>query len=244
METRLSLDISRQPDDRTCGPTCLHAVYRYHGHEIDLDTIIAEVESLEDGGTLAVFLALHALRRGFGATIHTFNLQVFDPTWFRGDVDLKERLLARGAATTDKKVRAECDALAEFLDLGGKVVMDDFSGPDIRRLLQRDRPILTGLSGTWLYRAVRELPENEEEDDIHGEPAGHFVVLCGYDAASKSVLVADPYQDHPMADDHVYEVGLERLLCAILLGVLTFDGNLLVLDPPKRGSKRTPKRSS
>ena len=27
----LDLDILAQPDDETCGPTCLHAVYRYFG---------------------------------------------------------------------------------------------------------------------------------------------------------------------------------------------------------------------
>ena len=29
METKLFLDIRPQPDQTTCGPTCLHAVYRY-----------------------------------------------------------------------------------------------------------------------------------------------------------------------------------------------------------------------
>lgn len=238
MKTRLSLEIRRQPDDRTCGPTCLHAVYRYHGDDVDLDTVIDEVPALEDGGTLAVYLAIHALRRGYGATIHTFNLQVFDPTWFSEGVDLRERLLSRAAAKDDPKLGRECEALVEFLDLGGRIVLDDFTGTEIRRHLRRNRPILTGLSATWLYRTARERPEDEEADDVHGEPAGHFVVVCGYDAAAGLVRVADPYLDHPFDAEHVYDVGLDRLLCAILLGVLTFDGNLLILDPPRR-KKRT-----
>ena len=44
METRLSLDILPQPDELTCGPTCLHAVYRYYGDDISLDQVIAEVD--------------------------------------------------------------------------------------------------------------------------------------------------------------------------------------------------------
>jgi hypothetical protein len=37
---QLELEMLPQPDDTTCGPTCLHAVYRYRGHEIPLDQVI------------------------------------------------------------------------------------------------------------------------------------------------------------------------------------------------------------
>ena len=30
-------EIQRQPDDVSCGPTCLHAVYRYFGDELPPD---------------------------------------------------------------------------------------------------------------------------------------------------------------------------------------------------------------
>ena len=64
METRLKLDILPQPDNMTCGPTCLHALYRYYGDDLLLEDVIEQVPSLEGGGTLAVLLACHALRRG------------------------------------------------------------------------------------------------------------------------------------------------------------------------------------
>ena len=50
------LKILTQPDDSTCGPTSLHAVYQYFDDEISLEQVISEVSFLEDGGTLAVFL--------------------------------------------------------------------------------------------------------------------------------------------------------------------------------------------
>jgi hypothetical protein len=31
---QLVLDMPGQPDDSTCGPTCLHAVYCYHGDDV------------------------------------------------------------------------------------------------------------------------------------------------------------------------------------------------------------------
>ena len=63
METKLRVEILPQPDDNSCGPTCLHALYRYYGDELPLDQVLAEVPMLESGGTLDVLLANHALAR-------------------------------------------------------------------------------------------------------------------------------------------------------------------------------------
>lgn len=71
---QLDLEMLPQPNDTTCGPTCLQAVYRYYGDDVGLGEVIAQVPSLTAGGTLAVMLAGHALRRGYRATIYTYNL--------------------------------------------------------------------------------------------------------------------------------------------------------------------------
>jgi ABC-type bacteriocin/lantibiotic exporter with double-glycine peptidase domain len=65
--------IEPQPDDTTCGPTCLQAIYRFHGDPVSLDRVIREVETLETAGTLAVLLALHALESGIRR--HHLHLQ-------------------------------------------------------------------------------------------------------------------------------------------------------------------------
>jgi len=78
---------------------------------------------------------------------------------------------------------------------------------------------------------VRENPENNQDDNISGFPSGHFVVLCGYDKEKREVLVADPYKTNPVSNDHYYMVSIARLLGAILLGILTHDANLLVIEP-------------
>ena len=64
METKLPFAILPQPTITTCGPTCLHSIYRYFNDSISLKQVISEVSMLEEGGTLAVFLANHALKRG------------------------------------------------------------------------------------------------------------------------------------------------------------------------------------
>lgn len=233
--TRHALDLAilRQPDDATCGPTCLHAVYRYFGDELPLGEVTAEVPRLAGGGTLAVSLANHALRRGYRALIYTYNLTVFDPTWFgRRTPDLIERLRAQARAKMDPKLSVATDAYLEFLALGGELAMEDLTPALLRRWLERDRPILTGLSATFLYRCAREVGDAElEEDDVRGIATGHFVVLCGWDAEDRSVRIADPLEKSPRFQEHIYWLPVERVINAILLGVLTYDANLLVLEP-------------
>ncbi len=129
MESRLRLDIHNQPTLSTCGPTCLHAVYRYFGSKISLEQVISETQSLDDGGTLAVMLACHALKSGYTATLLTYNLQVFDPTWFRSrDTNLADRLRAQAQAKDKRKLRLATKMYLEFLELGGRVKMEDSDG--------------------------------------------------------------------------------------------------------------------
>jgi hypothetical protein len=234
MRMRLHLDILPQPDEITCGPTCLHALYRYYGKEIPLEQLISEVPMLEGGGTLAVWLACHALRAGFRATIYTYKLQVFDPTWFsQGGVDLSVRLRAQMQYKKDPKLSAASQAYLDFLDLGGQLRFEDLTSALVRKYLKRSIPVLTGLSATYLYRSAREFGPRADYDDIRGEPSGHFVVLCGYDREERTVLVADPLLPNPVAESQLYEINIDRVICSILLGVLTYDANLLIIQPGK-----------
>lgn len=234
VKKRLDFEIRRQPTDTTCGPACLHAVYRYFGDPVRLEEVIRDTETLKEGGTLAVFLACDALRRGFSALIYTYNLNVFDPTWFAGDpVSIREKLKAQMRVKDDPVIHEATRGYLEFFSLGGKIRFQDLTTALIRKYLKRGLPILTGLSSTYLYRSSREYGYEGDCDDIKGLPAGHFVVLYGYDREKRTVLVADPFLPNPYSKDHHYVVSIERALCSILLGVLTHDANLLIIIPRK-----------
>lgn len=238
MDIELPIPILRQPDDTTCGPTCLHAVYNYYGQKIGLDEVIGDIRMLKDGGTLAVFLACAALRRGYKATIYTYNLQVFDPTWFGpGEIDLAAKLRAQAREKSSQKLKDATAGYLEFLQLGGKLRFADLTTRLLRGILQRRLPILTGLSATYLYREMREFGPNDEPDDIRGKPAGHFVLLTGYHRQGRTVMIADPLTPNPASAKPVYEVNIDRVICAILLGVLTYDANLLVIHPQKSNNR-------
>ncbi len=225
-----SFDILRQPDETTCGPTCLHAIYQYHKDNISLTQVIREVPHLEGGGTLGVHLACHALKRGYHATVYTYNLHVFDPSWFKGKVDFHQKLEAQMAYKSNPKLHIASKAYQEFFKLGGILKFEELTPRLIRTYLHRSVPILTGLSSTYLYQDRRELV-NSQGDDIRGEPVGHFVVLAEYFKDTRGILVADPYIPNPVANSHKYTVSIDRVIGAILLGIVTYDANLLIIEP-------------
>ena len=181
MDTALPINIRPQPDDATCGPTCLHAIYQYYRDPISLDEVIAQVARWQEGGTLDVYLANHALQRGYQTTIIPFNLKLFDPTWAyisRAQIAerLQQQLAFKRKATGFEEVTR---AYLEYLALGGKIRFEVLTPALIRRFLKRGTPILTGLSATYLYNSPREFEDGGHTipDDVRGQSSGHFVVL-------------------------------------------------------------------
>ncbi|MAY73507.1 MAG: hypothetical protein CMJ31_02070 [Phycisphaerae bacterium] len=245
----LAMHILPQPDDETCGPTCLHAVYSYWGEKIGLDEVIESARSLNivgaGRGTLAVMLGIHALSRGYRASLYTFNLHVFDPTWFDGDscarADfLTSKLIAQAEekSVDDPRFAVATASYLEFLSKGGEISFGDLSGGLIAGFIRQGLPVLTGLSATYLYRCAREFGPNDDYDDIRGFPTGHFVVLHGFDGKTRGVTIADPLEGNPGFESQRYTVSMERLVPAIMLGVLTYDANLLVIQPPGGAGER------
>lgn len=232
MATNLELEIVPQPDDLTCGPTCLHAVYAYWEDPLPLEQLLDEVRMLPAGGTLDVFLANHALRRGYDVTIYTYNLHLFDPTWFPGDGDaIAARLRRQLHCKHDERLETATAGYLRFLELGGRLCYEDLTTSLIRRHLRKGLPIMTGLSATYLYRSAREIQDTMVSDDIRGEPSGHFVVLSGYDKRTRQVKVADPWRANPYSPDGYYAVDIRRLIGAVFLGIATYDANLLIIRP-------------
>ena len=236
----IDLTIHTQPDDETCGPTCLHAVYNYYGMKRSLAEVIKGVERSLSGGTLAPLLGKHALARGFNTTIYVNSLDVFDPTWFKQGKARREELLAKLATQlkhkTEPGIKQLSIAYQQYLELGGNIRFRTITVQLLKEYFKQNIPILTGLSATYLYGCARESYTREGlsvYDDIRGTPCGHFVVLCGYDDKKKHIVVADPHRQNPLSHNNYYKVTISRLINAIMLGVLTHDGNLLIINPQR-----------
>ena len=228
----LGFVVEPQPDDVTCGHACLHGIYRFYGDKVSLASVLADIRMLDRGGTLDVFLANHALARGYDVTLFTYNLDLFDPTWFGLPNDeIRARLKAQAKQKHWRRLQAATRGYDEFLRLGGKLQLRDLEPSLLRSFLKRGTPVITGLSATYMYRATREVPETNVDDDVGGEPVGHFVVLTGYRRDTREVLIADPLEINPLSRSRYYAVNVQRLIGAILLGIMTYDANLLVIEP-------------
>ena len=104
----------------------------------------------------------------------------------------------------------------------------------IKNYLKESIPIVTGLSATYLYGSAREIPQFDIYDSIKGEPAGHFVVITGFDEEKKSVQITDPNEPNPLGQGKVYSVSFARLINSIMLGIVTYDANLLIIQPKEK----------
>lgn len=232
MATHLDFEITPQPDETTCGPACLYAIYRYYDDAIPLSQVMREVPTLPDGGTLAVLLGLHALQRGYEATIYTCDLLMFDPSWFAPDGPvLQDRLREQARIKDDSRLRETTQAYLEYLDLGGELRMEDINVDMLRGILKQNTPIVAGLSATWLYQCPRERQTDQELDDIGGSPTGHFVIVHGINRSKRLATVADSYLHEPVPGKHHYTVDVDRLVCAMMLGIVTADAKMLIIRP-------------
>lgn len=231
-----------QPDLRSCGPTCLAMVMGGAGTPASVDRLIAAVRRGPEGGTQAVDLAHLALDYGYHARLYPFGVRVFDPTWWEQDrggliacLDAREAALAARGASEDE--RSTVRSWRTFLARGGHVAFAEPSASLLVRVLDRGRPVVCGVSATWLYRDARERPD-DTPDPIGGEPVGHFVVVRGYTGGGLHFHIADPAEVLPdarsgfAADTAVhgeYPLPASRLLHAVLLGDTTRDAVLLEL---------------
>jgi len=249
---RRVLDVPRfaQPDDTSCGPTCLSQVMAFYGEATDVAHLSSRVQRNPDGGTQAVHLAGLALELGYDVRLYPFGVQVFDPTWWDLGADaLEGRLEARahrlrvdGAAP---HLVDEVLAWQGCLRAGARV---DFREPNpslLVSILDRGHPIIAGLNATWLYREARCRPDDNEDDDIGGWPVGHFVVVRGYTGRGKHFHILDPSDEaaphlHPAgAARGTYPLPADRLTHAILLGDSTRDAVVVEIWPGRRAAART-----
>lgn len=67
-------------------------------------------------------------------------------------------------------------------------------------------------------------------DEWMGAATGHFIIIQGYDTADETLYIADPYAPHPLSNDHYYKTSFSHWLHAHLLGIVSYDAELLVIS--------------
>ena len=221
-----------------------------YGHAADLPALIARITRNRDGGTEAVHLGHLALDLGYQVRLYPFGVRVFDPSWWDLERDpLIEKLARRAAALRARGAPVgdldTLDAWRHLLERGGQVAFAEPSATLLVRILSRGRPVICGVSATWLYRDPRERPHDDVPDDIDGEPVGHFIVVRGFTGGGLHFHISDPAEALPpmsstaRAETAVhgeYPLPADRLIHAVLLGDTTRDAVLLELWPARERS--------
>lgn len=225
------IKIENQPTETTCGPTCLHSIFNYLKKPIPLKKTMAEVRYLDTGGTMGEALGIYALENNLKATVYTHNLNVFDPTWFKlskKEIIKKLRLQIRAPKTL--KIKKSSKLYIDFLKLGGNVKFKPLTTSFLYNLLQEKGPVIVGLSSTYLYMSARERNDDNEADDILGSPQGHFVILGGMSHDHSEVEVFDPLDENPISKSNNYKIDSTRFINSILIGAITYDANIIVIE--------------
>ncbi len=229
---KIQVHVPLQPDDESCGITCLHSIYQYYGNQTTIDELRKAVVHWSTGGTVGVNLGRNALNHGFTAEIFTYNIKVFDPTWHQlPQKELITKLKLRQQKVRSNRQKKIISFYLDFIRLGGKVRFDDLNEKLIQDQFAKQRPIICGLSATYLYQEIRELP-NGQENDIMGHPVGHFVIVSDYDPSKHEVQIHDPLRRNPISKTGVYTLPFQKFSNAVMLGILTYDANLLVIGKP------------
>lgn len=228
--------ILAQPNGVTCGPTCLQSIYTYHHDIISLEDTIAQTEYLPSGGTIAVLLGCHALKRGYRVSMYSFNTYVFDPTWMSCEPSiLLQKLQHQFVWNSNPKIKHATQAYIQFLELGGKINFQNLNFNLISELLKNKTPLLSGISATYFYQNMRDFTDDKDRvvyDEFSGETSGHFIVI--YDAdENENLSIADPYLPHTLSHEHHYIIPYNHWLHALLLGSVTYDAEVLVIEPVK-----------
>lgn len=231
----LNVSILPQPNYVTCGPTSLHAIYQYYDDPMTLNQVIQETGFLNTGGTLAVILGCHALSHGYEAVLHSNNLFVLDPSWFRGkNISLIEKLEQQLLQKKEEKILYTTEAYLSFLKLGGRICFSPIDRPLINTYLEKKIPILTGVNATYFYQTMRDHTVSDDlglYDEWIGEPSGHFLVIHGFQEEQDELTIADPFTPHPLSCEHHYTVSFSHWLHAHLLGATSYDAELLAIWP-------------
>jgi hypothetical protein len=89
------------------------------------------------------------------------------------------------------------------------MAFDDLTPALFKAIIDRDHPVLAGLSATYLYGFPRERYDARQgrhvDDDVGGEPVGHFVVISGYDQWGRRLTVMDPSEHVPDAEERLLQ---------------------------------------
>ncbi|MBN1900523.1 hypothetical protein JW926_04265 [Candidatus Sumerlaeota bacterium] len=214
-----------QPDDISCGLSCLKMVLDYYDQEQDMQALSEICPPLYDIGLFDSQLGKTAIDLGFDVTIYTYNYRIFHPIWNRLHLsDLIGKLVIKQACAMTPHQALSARHYIEYLQKGGELLFYPLSKELILAHLDQEIPVIAALDMSFLYDCVAFYDEFSEYR------ATHFVIIHGYDPKRNVFHVCDPWHSIPIPHENGrYAVDADRVINAIFLGQDRNDSSLIVI---------------
>ncbi len=213
-----------QPTNAACTQTATAMLVSHLSSQYKLETILREAPVYTDPngtelGSSLPELAAWCLGAGFTVTLYTFDSMLIDLSWqdLRSST-LLERLevvrATRSVRSLGKALSTQyVDDYIQFLQQGGKLVIQSYPSSDLLEQLIRQGPFCVGvnqptLRGTGHGRSTGL--RQSQPDDTHNGIATHAVMIYGRNIAGE-FLVADPW-----GNPSTYTIGQDQLIAAIM----------------------------
>lgn len=189
---------------------CLQAsvaqLMAYHDISKTIEELKQEVPVYKDErgvpvGTSIGHMAAYLCNLGFAVTIHSTDIQLFDPSWRDKPSDelidlLRKRLPHLGHPTYSLQVKeAILEGYSAFLQAGGTIEFPVISKDVICNVLEQG-PLLAVVSYNFLNGTAKTIFDAQTNlyvaNPIEGQPSTHAVVVAGY--KDDQFLLVDPDQ--------------------------------------------------
>ena len=187
MDPRPRLEMSPQPDKRTCGLSCLQSVYGYFDKRIDVCVLARAVPLIGGGGTWAVSLAVDALRRGFDVTLCVLSPTSAAKAACRDPAERRPVFASSAVPAIDLHAQ-----YTRFFELGGRLIYESFSWSNAARLLERNGPLILGVRVPDLYRSPGRSDALAFCSRNGSWRHAHFIVLSAFNSECGTAEIWDP----------------------------------------------------
>lgn len=227
----MRLNILPQINHQLSGAETLRGIYAYYGEDISMDDLVVSTTRFSNRRLRPLALAIDALERGYAVTVHCCDTRIFDLSWM-GLVssELKEKLEYHKSKADSVHLTQTFDAYIQILEKGGTIDLSEINRAVIRKAVELKAPIIAAVSATHLFHSKREYLDSKDRpvlDDAKGKTAGHLVAVTAW--VGKEITLHDPYLANPITGKAKYKVYISRLMRSILLGVLSYDAQMVVI---------------
>ncbi len=176
---------------------------------------------MNEYGTWSPYIGIYAMKLGYNVEIFTYDVSLFDPTWFNlSNKSLIKKLKIAIKKIKDKDKKFGVRGYIDFLREGGKLTFKIPTKKILIKFLKKKIPPMAFVNSTAYYKRKRKDFKAGKRSEF-GEVGGHCIVISGY--KNGKFIVTDPNY----FKGGIYEVPEDKLIFTWS----NWGGELVVVKP-------------